>query len=76
MLAVNSSRISQISARGEKVQNLAYLLNAEMLKACFTELDPNKAAGIDKVTKEEYASTGFQNERGNIFTKAEQTCIY
>ena len=32
MLAVNSSRISQISARGEKVQNLAYLLNAEMLK--------------------------------------------
>ena len=55
MLAVNSSRISQISARGEKVQNLAYLLNAEMLKACFTELDPNKAAGIDKVTKEEYA---------------------
>ena len=61
MLAVNSSRISQISARGEKVQNLAYLLNAEMLKACFTELDPNKAAGIDKVTKEEYARNLDEN---------------
>ena len=54
MLKVNSSRISQISAKGVKVQNLAHLLNAEMLKACYRELDPGKAAGIDKVTKEEY----------------------
>ena len=33
MLEVNFSRISQISARGEKVQNLAYLLDVEMLRA-------------------------------------------
>ena len=49
MLKVNFSRISQISARGEKVQNLAHLLNVDMLKACFKELDPHKAAGIDRV---------------------------
>lgn len=54
MQMFNSSRISQISARGEKVQNLACLLNVPLLKVCYAELEPGKAPGIDKVTKEEY----------------------
>lgn len=54
MLEVNFSRISQISAGGIKVQNLAHLLDVEFLKTCFRELDPNKASGIDHVTKDEY----------------------
>lgn len=54
MLKFNSSRISQISATGKKVQNLACLLNKELLMQCYAELDPNKAAGIDNISKEEY----------------------
>ena len=61
MLKVNFSRISQISASGEKVQNLAHLLNVDMLKACFKELDPNKAAGIDRITKDEYGKNLDEN---------------
>ena len=61
MLKVNFSRISQNSTRGEKVQNLAHLLNVDMLKACFKELDPNKAAGIDRVTKDEYGKNLDEN---------------
>lgn len=84
MLTINSSRISQTSAKGGRVQNLAYLLNAEMLKACYRELDPNKAAGIDKVTKEEYGKNLDENlaalvsrmKGGDIFTETEQACVH
>ena len=48
------SRICCISKSGVRVQNLAHLLNQEMLKQCFQEIDGNKAVGIDKVTKDEY----------------------
>ncbi len=54
MLTDKLSRISCISAKGIRVQNLACLIDMEMLKLCYKELDKNKAAGIDKVTKEEY----------------------
>ena len=54
MQMFNYSRISQISASGVRVQNLACLLNKEMLRICFRELDPSKAPGIDDITKEEY----------------------
>ena len=61
MQMFNSSRISQISARGEKVQNLACLLNVPLLKVCYAELEPGKAPGIDKVTKEEYGKHHDEN---------------
>src|SRR5207253_3363477 len=38
-----------------KFVNLYYLMNEELLLLCFQRLSENKAAGIDKVTKEQYA---------------------
>lgn len=38
-----------------KFVNLYYLMNEELLLRCFRQLSENKAAGIDKVTKEQYA---------------------
>jgi len=40
---------------GLKFVNLYYLMNEELLLRCFKQLKENKAAGIDKVTKEQYA---------------------
>jgi len=50
--------ISEIAKRdGEsKINNLAYLLNEENLKDCFSLLSKGKAAGIDGVTLEEYGA--------------------
>ena len=39
----------------ERFTSLAHLLNEEHLKICFEDLKAHKAAGIDGVTKEEYA---------------------
>ena len=47
MLERELSRISQISSTGRRVENLAYLLNTDLLRQCFKELDPNKASGIE-----------------------------
>jgi RNA-directed DNA polymerase len=38
-----------------KFVNLYYLMNEELLLQCFQRLRENKAAGIDEVTKEQYA---------------------
>ena len=84
MLERELSRISQISSTGRRVENLAYLLNTDLLRQCFKELDPNKASGIDKVTKRDYAQHLERNLeqlvaklRGRyIFTPAEQTCLH
>ena len=45
-----------------KFVNLYYLMNEEMLLECFRRLSENKAAGIDEVTKNEYA----ENLEANI----------
>jgi RNA-directed DNA polymerase len=39
-----------------KFTNLFYLMNDELLRGCFQRLRKNAAAGIDDVTKEEYAA--------------------
>ncbi len=54
MLKFDPVRISQISASGQRVMNVACLIDKELLTQCYCELDPNKAVGIDKVTKAEY----------------------
>ena len=54
-------RISCISRSGRKVENLAHLLNKDMLKECFRELEAFKAVGIDGVTKREYGNNLDQN---------------
>ena len=45
-----------------KFVNLYYLMNEELLLKCFRRLSEDKAAGIDEVTKEEYA----ENLEANI----------
>ena len=55
------SRIERISRSGKKVENLAYLLNKDMLRQCYKELKADKAAGIDKVTKKQYGMNLDQN---------------
>ena len=50
------ARINQISKERPKevFTSIYHLINKELLKECFYELDGDKAVGIDKVTKEEY----------------------
>ena len=55
------SRISCISKSGIRVQNLAHLLNKDMLVLCYNEIDGKKATGIDDVTKLEYGKELDQN---------------
>lgn len=54
MLTINLNRISQISAQGKRVQNLAHLINAVNLMQAHAVMDEKKATGIDKVSKAEY----------------------
>lgn len=50
------ARINQISKERPKeiFTSIYHLINKELLKECFDELDGNKAVGIDKITKDEY----------------------
>lgn len=49
-------RINQISNErpGEKFTSVYHLINYELLKECYDELDGNKAIGLDKITKDIY----------------------
>ena len=49
------ARINQISKERPKeiFTSIYHLINKELLKECFDELDGNKAVGIDKITKED-----------------------
>lgn len=49
-------RINQIAKeRANEVFTFIYhIINKELLKECFNEIDGNKTVGLDKVTKEEY----------------------
>ena len=50
------TRISEIAKERPKeiFTSIYHLINKELLKECFNELDGNKAVGIDKITKDEY----------------------
>jgi group II intron reverse transcriptase/maturase len=83
MLERELSRISQISSTGRRVENLAHLLNTDLLRQCFKELDPNKASGIDKVTKRDYAQHLERNLeqlvaklRGGIYSPQPSRRVY
>ena len=49
-------RINQIAKERpqEVFTSMYHLINKELLKECFDELDGSKAVGIDKITKDEY----------------------
>ena len=50
------TRINQISKERPKevFTSIYHLINKELLKECFDELDGTKAVGIDKITKDKY----------------------
>ena len=50
------TRINQISKERPKevFTSIYHLINKELLKESFEELDGSKAVGIDKITKDEY----------------------
>ena len=56
-------RIGERSAenRGIVFNNIGHLINADMLKEQFQQLDGNKAVGIDKVTKVDYEKALDEN---------------
>ena len=56
LMGTKLERIAEISASTPKPEftSLYHLINTEMLNQCHKELDGNKAAGIDKVTKAAY----------------------
>jgi len=45
----------------EQFTSLAHLINKEMLTLCHAETDKHKAAGVDKMTKEQYAMALDEN---------------
>ena len=50
------TRINQIAKENNKIifTSIYQMIDRELLKECFDELNGNKAVGIDKVTKDEY----------------------
>ena len=57
------TRINQIAKENNKVifTSIYHMIDIELLKECFDELNGNKAVGIDKVTKDEYLRNLSQN---------------
>lgn len=56
MMSTKITRINQIAIEKpqEVFTSIYHLINYELLKECFDELDGNKSAGLDKVTKNMY----------------------
>ena len=61
MMGPRLDRIGQFSARGERVQNLASLINVENLRMIHGTMDGKKATGIDRVDKETYEENLEEN---------------
>lgn len=55
-MSTKITRINQIAKEKpqEVFTSIYHLINGELLKECFEELDGNKAIGLDKVTKDMY----------------------
>jgi RNA-directed DNA polymerase len=63
MVATKLQRIAEKARResGCRFTSLFHLMNIEMLRECFRQLRKDAAAGIDKVTKEEYGANLEKN---------------
>lgn len=61
-------RIGKVSAlnKGVVFNNIGYLINTDMLKEQYEQLNGRKAVGIDKVTKADYGENLDENLRGLI----------
>ena len=69
-MSTKITRISQIAKErpNEIFTSIYHLINQELLKECFNELDGNKATGLDKVTKDEYLNN-LDNNLNNLVNK-------
>jgi len=56
-------RIAKKARRDPAVRftSLFHLMNKEMLRGCFKALKGNRASGIDRITKEQYAEKLMEN---------------
>lgn len=55
-MSTKIARINQIAKEKPKevFTSIYHLINYELLKECFDELDGNKATGLDRLTKDMY----------------------
>ena len=72
-MSITATKIALITKRSkekpqEKMNNLAYLLNAEYLRECYQELKKGKAPGIDGRTLESYTKEEIEQEIENTIT--------
>ena len=67
-MSTKITRINQIAIEKpqEVFTSIYHLINYELLKECFDELDGNKATGLDKVTKDMYLMNLDEN-LNNLF---------
>lgn len=67
-MTTDIARINQIAKEGPKeiFTSVYHMINQELLKECYEELDKNKAEGIDGITKTEYAQNLEENIKGVI----------
>ena len=67
-MSTKIARINQIAKENPKevFTSVYHIINYDLLRECFDELDGNKAVGIDKVTKEMYR----ENLDNNLNLKA------
>lgn len=69
-MSTKIARINEIAkTKPETVfTSIYHLINNELLKECFDELDGNKATGLDKVTKDMYLMN-LDNNLNNLVEK-------
>ena len=69
-MATKLDRISELSASNPKMvfTSLYHLINADLLRECHNDLDGDKAAGVDNVTKAEYEA----NLEDNLYDLVER----
>ena len=62
-MSTKITRINQIAKEKPKevFTSIYHLINYELLKECYEELDGNKATGMDKITKKEYGENLEEN---------------
>lgn len=61
-------RIGELSAENKEIvfNNLGHLLSEKMLTDLYYELDANKAKGMDRVTKEDYGESLYENVKNLV----------
>lgn len=74
-MTTDIARISQIAKERPKeiFTSVYHMINTELLKECYDELDGNKAKGIDGITKREYGNKLKENLE-NIVQRLKNKC--